>query len=139
MSRIYLRQRKLSLDKYVPARIKYEQVRNMATDKAGALHERSSWPGITDNNYSTRLRPGQFVDDKFRVSGIAKRGRNRGRDHFFLITLADDTGGFDAIVGEASGQLALGQTVHVRGCVLVRRSEPILVGVRNSLALEKLP
>ena|SRR5438132_1944222 len=76
---------------------------------------------------ATRVRPGRFVEGLFRVYGVARWTRSQGRGHFFLMTLADNTGRFDAIAGEAAGRLALGQMVHIRGCVLVRRGEPILV------------
>jgi len=90
------------------------------------MQDRSGPCGM-NNNLATRLRPGQFVDDVFQVSGLAKRTRNQGRDHFFLMTLANGAGRFDAIAGEAAGRLALGQVVRVLGCVLIRRREPIMV------------
>src|SRR5207244_1937455 len=73
------------------------------------------------------LRPGRFVDALFQVRGMAKRIKSQGRDHIFLMILADDYGRFDAIAGKAAAGLTSGQVVHVCGCVLVLRGEPILV------------
>lgn len=79
------------------------------------------------DHLATRLRPSQIVDDLLRVRSIAKRTGRRGRTAFFTMTLADGTGPVDAIAGTKALTLVPGQTVRVRGCVLVRRGRPILV------------
>ena len=73
------------------------------------------------------LRPSEFVDSVFQVHGIAKRAKSRGKDYFFTMTLADSTGRFNAIAGKAAASCARGQAVHVRGCVLARAGQPVIV------------
>ena len=88
---------------------------------------------------ATRLRPGQIVDDLLRVRGIAKRRVNCGRAHFYSMILADGTGPYDAIAGQGAARVVAGQTVHVRGCVLVRGGRPILVISRLRPYLHRRP
>ncbi len=76
---------------------------------------------------ASHLLRGLFVDDLFRVHSIRKRTRSHGRNHFFFLTLASGAGSCDAIAGKAAVGLTLVQIIHVCGCVLVRRREPILV------------
>jgi len=79
------------------------------------------------DHLATRLRPGQLVDNLFRVSGIAEQAPRHKRAHFLLLAPTEGPGQFDAIVGRQATRLALGQTIRVRGCVLVRSGRPILV------------
>ncbi len=77
-------------------------------------------------HHAIRLQPGQRVDDVFRVYDIVKRARGRESD-YFVVTLLDCTGQFNAIVGKPARAVNVGELVRVRGCVLLRRGEPILV------------
>ena len=87
----------------------------------------------------TRLRPGQLVDGLFRVCGIAEQVERHKRAHFFLLAPTDGSGPFDAIVGRQVACLALGQTIRVRGCVLVRSGRPILVVCRLDSCARREP
>jgi len=76
---------------------------------------------------ATRLRPGQIVDDLLRMCGIAERTARGGRVYFSSMSRGDSIGPFDAIAGTEARDLVLGQSVRVKGCVLVCRGRPILV------------
>ena len=83
------------------------------------------------------LRPGQIVDDFLCVRGIAKRTGRCGKTAFFTMILADGTGQIDAIAATEALALVPGQTVRVRGCVLVRRGRPILIVSRLHPRLQR--
>jgi hypothetical protein len=76
---------------------------------------------------ATRPRPGQIVDDPLRVCGIAERTTRSGRVYFCSMSRNDGIEAFDAIAGTEARDLVQGQSVRVKGCVLVRRGRPILV------------
>ena len=79
---------------------------------------------------STSLRPGQVVHDLLRVHSVVEQTGRRGRTRFLSMILADGTGPLDTIAGPGPFTLAPAQMVRVRGCVLIRQSQPILVVTR---------
>ena len=73
------------------------------------------------------------------MQDIAKWTKHRERAHFFSVALADGTGPFNAIAGEQAGSVTLGQNIRVRGCVVVRRGQPILVVCRIAPCVRRGP
>lgn len=79
------------------------------------------------NQCASRFPPGQIVDDLLWVNGLADRTSRPRRAHFLSVSLATGARSLDAIAGSAARSVALGQIVHIRGCVLIRKGLPILV------------
>ncbi len=74
----------------------------------------------------TDFRPDQIVDDVFRVCNVTKRFRATDRP-YFVLTLADDRGKYEAITGWQAAELVLGDAVRVRDSVVRRGDKLVLV------------
>ncbi len=71
-------------------------------------------------------RSTQLVNDVFRVCRVVKRVRPNGT-HCFTVTLTDGVSRYEAIAGGHAAALVPGELIYVRGCILHRRGEPVLV------------
>src|SRR5437588_6630621 len=71
-------------------------------------------------------RPSLAVAGVFRVCHIAKRSRLRDEIGFTLL-LAARTKRYVAIAGQSGSDVSVGDFVFIKGCVLQRRGQPVLV------------
>ncbi len=72
------------------------------------------------------FRPGQVVDDVFRVYSVAQRVRAAGRP-YLVLTLASERGRYEAITDWAAAEIALGDAVRVVRCVVRCGGKLVLV------------
>jgi len=75
---------------------------------------------------TTGFRPSQVIDSVFRVCRVAEQIRRSSTPHFTL-TLANERGTYEALIGRPAAGLASGDVVRVRGCFLRRGNELVLV------------
>ena len=93
---------------------------------------------VLRDRLATRLRPRRVVDNLLGVNGFAERTPDRGRAQPLTVSLVG-VGSFETICGTAVRSLVLGQTILVRGCVLVRRGSTILAISRLSPGSQRRP
>jgi hypothetical protein len=78
------------------------------------------------SNHAIRFGSSRFVDDVLEVRSVTKRAPCSGQNYFLAI-VTNRARQYEAIAGPPAAKLTIRQTVHVHGCFLLRRGEPVVV------------